>query len=79
MSNPILELRSRLFKQTLQTSGEIIEVLQNSTYRVRTVSGSLEVKAAGNAAFAVGDEVLVRDGIIQGFVKKLSTVPVYTV
>lgn len=79
MSNPFLELQRLIVRPALQTSGTIIEVLQNQTYRVRTTSGSLEVKASGNAAYGAGDEVIVRDGLIQGRVRSISSIPTYNV
>jgi hypothetical protein len=77
--NPIQELRAMLVKPVLQTSGTVIEVLRSQTYRVRTAAGSMEVKAVGNAAYAIGAEVLVRNGIIQGRIKSETTVPTYSV
>lgn len=79
MANPYLALREMLSRQAPQTAGTVIEVLRDATYRVRTAAGSVEVKAAGNAAYAAGDSILVRDGIIQGRVKSAASAPVYNV
>lgn len=79
MANPLLDLRRLLLKSALQTSGTIIEVLRDSSYRVRTVSGSVSASATGNAAFQLGDEVLVANGIIVGRVNPARSIPVYEV
>lgn len=77
--NPLITLRQLINKPVLQTSGSIIEVLPNQNYRVRSVSGALEVKAAGNVNYQLGDEVLIRDGLIQGRIKNINSIPVYDV
>ena len=79
MANPVQELRSLLSRPILQISGVVIEVLQNQTYRVRTMSGSLEAKAVGNVTYPVNSEVLVRNGIIQGRLKNAASIPIYSV
>lgn len=77
MSNPVIELKRLLGTLDTQTSGVITEVLRNGTYRVRTPKSTLEVKAVGGQVFLVNDEVIVRNGLIQGGLRKSSTIPTY--
>lgn len=79
MPSQLDQLRALLLKPALQTTGTVIEVLKNNTYRVRTPSGSLEASATGNAAYLIGEEVLVNSGKISGRVKLQNTIPTYEV
>jgi hypothetical protein len=51
--------------------------IDGDVLRVRTLRGVVEASASG--AFRVGDEVLLRDGIVQGRVTPAASVPVYYV
>ena len=77
--NPLFDLRKILATQAPRASGVVIEAPSGDRYRIRASSGTVEAAAAGNAAFAPGDEVMVRDGVILGRIKPSRNVRAYTV
>lgn len=76
--NPYIELKKIMSARKRVTTAEVIEV-SGRTLRVRTRSGVIDARAVDATIYVVGDEVLLRDTIVQGKVKSLSTVPKYNV
>lgn len=57
----------------------VVTSLTDGTVAVRSGAGRVVVARPANLALAVGDEVLVQAGIVQGRVKRAADVPVYHV
>lgn len=77
--NPLLDLRRILAAQAPRISGQVLERLDGNRYRISVPRGTVEAVATGNAAFVVGDEVMLREGVILGRVKPAASVRVYSV
>lgn len=77
--NSIEQLRSLVFGKAPSVSGTIVEVLTPTTFRVSTSTGSVQASATDGAAYRPGDEVMLLGNLIQGRLKTLSSVPVYSV
>jgi len=73
------ELRRFFAQPPQEASGTVVERIDADRYRISVGAGSIEAVATGGAAFKVGDEVLVRSGVILGRLKAISLLRVYTV
>lgn len=76
--NPFLEFRRLVQGSRIVTTGAVVEV-DGQTIRVRTRAGVIDARAVDSTLYIAGDEVLLREGLIQGKVRALSTVPIYNV
>lgn len=76
--NPYLAFRHLTDAQPKPATGAIVSI-DGSVVRVRTARGLIDAKNVEAARYAVGEEVLVRDGAVQGRVKPAASVPVYYV
>lgn len=76
--NPAKELRRLLAGAPQTLTGTVIAV-DGQALKVRTAHGVRDAKSVGDATYRVDDEVLVKDGIVQGRVTPAAQVPVYYV
>jgi hypothetical protein len=76
--NPYLEMR-RLMQPTPRSLIGTVISFSGSIVRVRIGSGIVDATRADATLYAPGDSVLVRDNIVKGRLKPLSSVPEYYV
>lgn len=75
--NPYLELRQMLGERTQTLTGTVLSV-DAQAVKVRTAQGVIDARSI-DGAFSVGDDVLIKGGIVQGRVKPAASVPIYYV
>lgn len=76
--NPLLELRRLVAPRRRALTGAVVEVSAR-IIKVRTPKGIIEARAVDATFYVAGDEVLVRDGLVQGKVRSSASVPIYNV
>jgi hypothetical protein len=74
--NPLLELRDRLVPKPVRFVGKITAI-DGAGVSVRGPSGVVRASSSAALTLAVGDEVFVKDGAIQGRVGASESVTVY--
>lgn len=77
--NPALRLRELLGAgRAANLTGTVIAV-DGQALKVRTSRGVIDARSVDATTYRDGDQVLVREGIVQGRVKNDADVPVYHV
>lgn len=76
--NPAIELLKRLGQRPANIVGTVVAV-EGQAVKVRTSRGLVDARSVDATTYRPGDEVLLRDGIVQGRIKQASEVPVYFV
>jgi len=76
--NPALMLRRLLAGPSTQMTGTVVSV-SGQAIQVRTAQGVIDARSVDATTYRADDEVLIRDGIVRGKVKSISSVPIYYV
>jgi len=77
--NPALKLKKLLgIGQVSNLTGTVVSV-EGQVLKVRTGRGMVDARSVDATVYRIDDEVLVREGIVQGRVKLTAVVPVYYV
>jgi hypothetical protein len=77
--NPALALKQLIAGGRPSNLTGTVLTVDGQTLKVRTARGIIDGRSVDATTYRAGDEVLMRDSIVQGKVKPAASVPVYFV